>query len=159
MATMSHELRTPLNAIVGFSDLLQEEIYGSLNKEQKDFIKDVKFSGEHLLNMIDQILDISKIESGEMRLNIKKFPLNNLINQIKSIINPLLDEKKLKFEVIGLETDKFFEADQIRLNEIHYNLLSNAIKFSNAGGIKLKFKENENQIEFEIVDTGIGIAK
>lgn len=109
--------------------------------------------------MINQILDISKIESGEMRLNIKKFPLNNLINQIRSTVKPLLDEKKLKFEVIGLETEKFIEADQIRLKEILYNLLSNAIKFTNAGGIKLKFMEKENQFEFYIIDTGIGIAK
>ena len=101
MATMSHELRTPLNAIIGFAELLLEGVYGQLNEEQKDFVSDIKSSAEHQFDMIKHILDISKIESGQITLNIQNFSLNNVVEQIKSSLKPLYSKKDLKFKIKG----------------------------------------------------------
>ncbi|MCK4281222.1 MAG: PAS domain-containing sensor histidine kinase, partial [Candidatus Lokiarchaeota archaeon] len=159
MGSMSHELRTPLNAIIGFTDLLLESSYGPVNEDQFDFLKDIKSSGEHLLHMIDQILDISRIEAGELILRFQEIHLKSHIAQIKSSIQPMYEKKKLKFEIIGLDTDKYIYADPIRLKEIFYNLLTNAIKFTKKGKITLKILEKEDQWEFQVIDTGIGITK
>ncbi len=130
MGSMSHELRTPLNAIIGFTDLLLESSYGPVNEDQFDFLKDIKSSGEHLLHIIDQILDISRIEAGELILRFQEINLKSHIAHIKSSIQSMYEKKKLIFEIIGLDTDKFIYADPIRLKEIFYNLLTNAIKFT-----------------------------
>jgi len=159
MGSMSHELRTPLNAIIGFTDLLLESSYGPVNEDQFDFLKDIKSSGEHLLYMIDQILNISRIEAGELNLRFQEINLKSHIAQIKSSIQPMYEKKKLEFEIIGLDTDKSIYADPIRLKEIFYNLLTNAIKFTNKGKITLKILDKEDQWEFQVIDTGIGIMK
>ena len=159
MATMSHELRTPLNAIIGFADLLLEGVYGQLNEEQKEFITDIKSSAEHQFDMIKHILDISKIESGQISLNIQKFPLNPMIDQIKSSLKPLYSKKDLKFKIKGLKEEKFIFADPIRFKEILLNLVSNAIKFTIEGQVELIVKEGYNQWVFKVRDTGIGIAR
>ena len=157
MATMSHELRTPLNAIVGFSDLLLERIYGEVNQEQNEFLMDIKASSNQLLDMINHILDISKIESGELILNVKQFKLNNVIEQLISQFNPSLEEKKLKFNVIGLKKIKYIFADLKKFKEIISNLLSNAIQYTKKGTITLKILEEKDHWEFSVIDTGIGI--
>ncbi|HEY0090730.1 MAG TPA: PAS domain-containing sensor histidine kinase, partial [Candidatus Lokiarchaeia archaeon] len=159
MATMSHELRTPLNSIIGFTELLLEGSYGPLNKDQINFLQDVKSSAEHQFEMIYQILDISKIESGQITLNLKTFLLNDLINQIVSTVKPLYTQKGLKFKIIGLDLPKKIVADSVRLKEIIYNLLTNAIKFTIKGRIKLIINEDEENWIFLIKDTGIGIDK
>lgn len=159
MATMSHELRTPLNAIIGFADLLLENIYGQLNEEQKEFITDIKSSAEHQFDMIKHILDISKIESGQTTLNIQEFSLNNMVEQIKASLKPLVGKKDIKVKIKGLEEEKFIYADPIRFKEIFLNLLSNAIKFTIEGKITLTIKEKYNHWLFKINDTGIGIAR
>lgn len=158
MATMSHELRTPLNAIIGFTDLLLEGVYGELNEEQIDFMNDIKSSAEHQFDMIQRILDISKIESGQVSLNIQKFSLNSTIEQIKSNLKPLYSKKNLKFKVKGLDEEVFIAADPIRFKEILLNLVSNAIKFTIDGKITLLFKEDYYNWIFRVRDTGIGIA-
>lgn len=159
MATMSHELRTPLNAIIGFADLLLEGIYGQMNEDQLEFITDIKTSAEHQFAMIQHILDISKIESGQITLNIQKFSLNNMVDQIKSSLKPLIGKKDIKVKTKGLEEEKFIYADPIRFKEILLNLLSNAIKFTIEGKITLTIKEKYNHWLFKINDTGIGIAR
>ena len=158
MATMSHELRTPLNAIIGFTDLLLEDVYGKLNIEQREFMKDIKGSAEHQFDMIKRILDISKIESGQVTLNIQKFSLNSAIEQIKSNLKPLYSKKDLKFKVKGLDNEIFISADPIRFKEIILNLLSNAMKFTIDGKITLIFKQDYYNWIFKVRDTGIGIA-
>jgi PAS domain S-box-containing protein len=159
MATMSHELRTPLNAIIGFTDLLIEGVYGELNSEQKEFITDIKSSAEHQFDMIKHILDISKIESGQISLNLQEFSLNNMIEQIKSSLKPLYSKKELKIKIKGLEEEKLIYADPIRFKEIIYNMLSNAIKFTLEGKITLTVKEKYNEWIFKVYDTGIGIER
>ena len=158
MATMSHELRTPLNAIIGFTDLLLEGVYGGLNEDQIDFMNDIKSSAEHQFDMIKRILDISKIESGQVSLNFQKFSLNSTIEQIRSNLKPLYSKKDLKFKVKGLEEEVFIVADHIRFKEILLNLISNAIKFTIDGKITLLFKEDYYNWIFRVRDTGIGIA-
>ena len=159
MATMSHELRTPLNAIIGFAELLLEGVYGQLNEEQKDFVSDIKSSAEHQFDMIKHILDISKIESGQITLNIQNFSLNNVVEQIKSSLKPLYSKKDLKFKIKGLEEEKYIYSDPIRFREILLNLLSNAIKFTIEGKITLVVREKYNYWLFKVTDTGIGIAR
>ena len=158
MATMSHELRTPLNAIIGFTDLLLEGVYGGLNEDQIDFMNDIKSSAEHQFDMIKRILDISKIESGQVSLNFQKFSLNSTVEQIRSNLKPLYSKKDLKFKVKGLEEEVFIVADPIRFKEILLNLISNAIKFTIDGKITLLYKEDYYNWIFRVRDTGIGIA-
>lgn len=159
MATMSHELRTPLNAIIGFTELLLDGSYGLLNEDQLDYLKDIKSSAEHQFEMIQQILDISKIESGQLILNLQRFSLNTILEEIKSNLKPLYSNKKLEIIIKGLDAPKEIEADPIRFKEIIYNLLSNAIKFTSEGQITFDVHETYDQWVFKVRDTGIGIAK
>ncbi len=159
LASMSHELRTPLNAIIGFTDLLLEESYGDVNKDQLDFITDIKDSSVHLLDMITRILDISKIESGELSIKIEKFNLFYLIEQIVSNFKPLTQKKNLKIEYKYINKKTVISADRIKLKQILYNLIGNAIKFTLEGEIILEFKDESNYWIFNVIDTGIGIAE
>ncbi len=158
MSTMSHELRTPLNAIIGFTELLLEGVYGELNDEQLEFVIDIKSSAEHQFDMIKHILDISKIEGGQINLNIQKFSLNNIVNQVKSSLRPLYKKKGLKFKIKGLEAEKEIWADPIRFKEILLNLFSNAVKFTMRGGITFVVQDRYDQWLFKVRDSGIGIA-
>jgi len=158
MATMSHELRTPLNAMIGFTDLLLEGVYGPLNEEQLEFMNDIKNSAEHQFDMIQHILDISKIEAGEITLNIKKFSLNTMVYQIKSSLKPQYKKKDLKFKINGLDNEKEIYADPIRFKEILLNLLSNAVKFTISGTITLIVQEKYDHWLFKVRDSGIGIS-
>lgn len=158
MATMSHELRTPLNAMIGFTDLLLEGAYGPLNEEQLEFMNDIKNSAEHQFDMIQHILDISKIEAGQVTLNVQKFSLNSMVKQIKSSLKPLYNKKAMKFKIKGLEEEKEIYADPIRFKEILLNLLSNAVKFTISGKITLVVQEKYDYWLFKVRDSGIGIA-
>lgn len=159
MSSMSHELRTPLNAIIGFTDLLLEGVYGSLNEEQLDFIKDIKTSAEHQFDMIQHILDISKIEAGQITPNFQDFSLNYVIKQIKSSLRSLYQKKNIKFKIKGLDSEKEIYADPIRFKEILLNLVGNAIKFTIEGKITLAVQEKYDYWQFKVRDTGIGIAR
>ncbi len=159
MATMSHELRTPLNAIIGFTDLILEGVYGKLNSEQLEYIKDIEESSKHLLNMITHILDISKIESGQVTVTIDKIQLSNIIEQVISTLKPLFSKKNLKVEIRGLRKKQIIYADSLKLKQIIYNLLSNAIKFTERGIVSIEFLDKKDYWEFYVKDTGIGIAE
>ncbi len=159
LAMMSHELRTPLNAIIGFTDLLLEGVPGDLNEVQREYLEDIKSSAELQFEMVKHVLDISTIESGQVILSIKKFSLNNIIEQVKASLKPLYTKKKIKIKVKGLESPKEIHADPIRFKEILYNLLSNAIKFTIEGKITIIVQEKYDKWIFKIRDTGIGIAR
>jgi PAS domain S-box-containing protein len=159
ISTMSHELRTPLNSIIGFSDLLLDRSYGDLNKPQLEFLKDIKSSSEHLLNLINDLLDISKIEGGNLELNPKEIFLADLMNHITTQIQPLAKEKGLSLRIEDFNLKRYLWVDPVRLKEIFYNLLTNAIKYTKNGGVTIDMKEKHDFWEFSIVDTGIGISQ
>jgi len=159
MATMSHELRTPLNAIIGFTDLLIERVFGGLNEEQLEFVKDIDESSSHLLEMITHILDISKIEAGQVTLTVEEIHLTNLVNHVISTLKPIYNEKGLIIDLKGLKKEQLIFADRIKFKQIIYNLLSNAIKFTEKGKVTFEFRDIKNTWEFIVKDTGIGIAE
>lgn len=159
LATMSHELRTPLNSIIGFTDLLLEGIYGSLTETQLEFIRDIKSSAEHQFDMISQILDISKIESGQNSIKLENIHLFNFIKNIVATFRSLLNEKKILFEIRGIKKKLIIRADPPKLKHILENILSNAIKFTEKGYIIIEFSYYEEGWELLIKDSGIGIAE
>ncbi len=135
LANMSHELRTPLNSILGFSEVLQDELYGKLNEKQKIYAENIYASGKHLLDLINDILDLSKVESGKMELELSAFLLRDVLNMSMT----LLKEKAMKHGItlavdIDTEADIEIEADERKLKQIMFNLLSNAVKFTTDGG-------------------------
>ncbi|MEX2758176.1 MAG: sensor histidine kinase, partial [Candidatus Sigynarchaeota archaeon] len=158
MATISHELRTPLNAVIGFSDLLLEGLYGTLNNDQLKFVKDISSSASHLLDLINQVLDISKIESGKMQLNVRRVNLNELLDQIYASLRLSIENKNLSFVKKGLDGPRYVFADTVRMREILLNLIGNAVKFTIQGSITVSFNENKDDFEIQVSDTGIGIA-
>jgi signal transduction histidine kinase/CheY-like chemotaxis protein/HAMP domain-containing protein len=173
LANMSHELRTPLNSILLLSKLLSDNPDLNLTDEQIEFSNVIHDSGNGLLELINEILDLSKIEAGKMDLTLEKININDLCKGLKGVFNPLANDKKIKYEYsIDKKIDKFITTDRIRLEQILKNLLSNAIKFTQKGKVKLdiytpdknviyknlSLKEGE-VIAYAISDTGIGIPE
>lgn len=157
LASFSHELRTPLNAITGFTELLLEQAYGELTNEQSDFLTDIKDSSNHLLDLINNILDISRIESGKIEIRKENFEIKSFLRKIKSAFTPKFSNKNLSFEIEkGVDIQKI-ETDPIRLKQILFNLLSNAYKFTFTGKVILMVNENDKHWKFIVKDTGIGI--
>jgi signal transduction histidine kinase len=157
LASMSHELRTPLNSIMGFNSILLMEMAGPLNFEQKKQLKIVKGSSQHLLNLINDILDISKIEAGEFKLSYEEFNLEKLINEVIEILKPLAEKKGLELNAIIDESTGVIKSDKRRLNQVLINLLNNAVKFTNRGGVTLSVRKEGDKLEIKVKDTGIGI--
>src|SRR5580692_8837402 len=157
LASMSHELRTPLNAIVGFSDLLAEETPGELNPKQKRFVNHIKQASAHLLQLINDILDLSKIEAGQLALRCEDFQVKDTLPEVLSTILPLLMAKNIRLEQ-RIETDQHIYADRVRFKQILYNLLSNAVKFTpKAGRIDIDCREVGSSVCISVADTGVGI--
>ncbi|MCX8059380.1 MAG: ATP-binding protein [Spirochaetes bacterium] len=157
LATMSHELRTPLNSIIGFTGILLQELPGKLNDEQKKQLTMVKKSSQHLLDLINDVLDLSKIEAGEFKLVYEKFELLPFLEDIFNSLMPQIQKKGLGFDFFIDESLIFVNTDKRRLKQIIINLLSNAIKFTNVGKISFTCKKNDKNLVFSIADTGIGI--
>jgi len=157
LASMSHELRTPLNAIVGFSDLLAEQTPGELNDKQKRFVNHIKEGSAHLLQLINDILDLSKIEAGQLEIRCEDFQVQDALPEVLSTIRPLAMAKNIEVQQ-KLRTDRPVYADRVRFKQILYNLLSNAVKFTPKGGrIEIDCFESADQIGLSVTDTGIGI--
>lgn len=158
LANMSHELRTPLNSIIGFSDLLYEKVYGGLNEKQIKAVGNISRSGKHLLNLINDILDLSKVEAGKLELDYKEFDLAGKLNSMKNLLSPIADKKYVE---IDIEVDKDLTticADEARFVQIMYNLVDNAIKFSHKNGlVKVKAEKKGDLVEVTVKDNGIGI--
>ena len=158
LATMSHELRTPLNAIIGFSEILRDEILGTVNDEQKELVLDIHTSGNHLLAMINDILDLSKIEAGKMELQLDHFSVKEAVTEVNTIVNALANKKQIQL-TLEFDQDVSIQADKIKFKQILYNLLSNAIKFTDAGGeVNTKFEVSESALLGSVTDTGVGIS-
>jgi two-component system CheB/CheR fusion protein len=156
---MSHELRTPLNSINGFSEVLYDETFGPLNEKQKKYVNNVLTSGKHLLLLINQILDMAKVESGKMMLALSVFSIKILLNEIYLLVEDMASKKNLQIVLAIAEDLPDIEADELKVKEILYNLLSNAVKFTPEGGkISLEAKKVNSEIEIVVWDTGVGIA-
>ncbi len=157
LASMSHELRTPLNAIVGFSDLLAEGTPGALNAKQRRFVDHIKQGSAHLLQLINDILDLSKIEAGQLELRSEEFPVQDAIPEVLSIIHPLVIAKNIQIDQ-KVESKLLVKADRVRFKQILYNLLSNAVKFTpNGGRICIESVDSWDFVCVSVTDTGVGI--
>ena len=158
LANMSHELRTPLNSIIGFSDLLYENVYGELNVKQTKAVGNISKSGKHLLNLINDILDLSKVEAGKLELDYKEFDLVSKLYSIKNMLSPIADRKKIEVEIQVDKNLANIRADEARFVQVLYNLLDNAIKFSHENGcVKIEAKKKGDLVEVTVKDNGIGI--
>jgi len=159
LANMSHELRTPLNAIIGFSEVLLERLFGDLNEKQDDYLKDIHSSGRHLLQLINDILDLSKVEAGRMELDVATFDLPSAISNAMTLIRERAQRHAI---TLGIDVDQDFGemvADERKFKQILLNLLTNAVKFTPDGGrIDVRARREGDSIVVAVHDTGIGIA-
>jgi len=159
LASMSHELRTPLHTIIGFSELLSEELEGPLNPKQQRFIHHIRTDSQHLLALINDILDISKIESGRLELRREAFDIAGALEETLSSIRPQAALKSIAIET-GLAVPAAVFADRLRVKQILFNLLSNAVKFTPEGGrIQVEGRLRGDFLEMSVRDTGVGISK
>jgi len=159
LATMSHELRTPLNSIIGFTGVLQQELSGPLNEEQKKQLGMVRASGSHLLDLINDVLDISKIEAGQLEVSIEPFDLRAVVQKVFQSVRPLATKKCIGLELEIAPDVKSISSDRRRVEQILLNLLSNAIKFTDEGKVCVKCSVNAQAASIDVADTGIGIKR
>ncbi len=160
LAHMSHELRTPLNVIIGFSELMVDEVPGQVNQEQKQCLNDILNSGQYLLSLINDILDLSKVESGKMELRLTDFAISDLIESLRSGTMTRLAQKKHSLDVKVEEGLPLLHADADRVTQVLINLLSNASKFTPDGGkLKIEAVRDNNWCRVSVIDNGIGIKK
>lgn len=159
LASMSHELRTPLNSIIGYTGILLMGLAGELNAEQKLQLNKVKNNGAHLLSLINDVLDISKIEAERVELYVEDITLSSLITEISDTVRPKVDEKKLDL-VINIYEDCLLTTDKRRLKQVILNLVINAVNYSEEGVITVSsVKTGDNRIKLSVSDTGVGISE
>lgn len=155
---MSHELRTPLGAIGGYAALLEDEIPGPLTDEQRKYIARIRHNQAHLLQLVNELLDLGKIESGRVVLHPDMFPVQRVVDSAYSMIEPQIRASGLRLDVDARDPDLRFYGDRERVEQILLNLLSNAIKFTAAGGaLRITVAEEANMICLSVQDTGVGI--
>ena len=158
LTNMSHELRTPLNAIIGFSEILRDAILGPVNESQEELIRDIHTSGHHLLDMINGILDLAKIEAGKMDLQLEMFSVEMAMAEVNAIVNAIANKKQIE-PALEFGQDVSIEADKVKFKQILYNLLSNAIKFTGERGqVTTRFSVSENELVTQVTDTGVGMS-
>jgi PAS domain S-box-containing protein len=160
LTNMSHELRTPLNSIIGFSDMLLHIRQHELDQKQTRYLNNISNSGKHLLDVINDILDISKIEAGRMDLSIEETDVVEIMDEIRKNVSSLVEQNELTLEFDIADDVATINTDKLKFKQILYNLIGNAIKFTREGGsIKISAKRVLNMIEVEVKDTGIGISE
>jgi PAS domain S-box-containing protein len=161
LAVMSHELRTPINAVIGYTDLLDMEVKGSLNGDQKAMLVRIRETSKHLLGLINQVLDLAKIGSGQLDVVLTEVDLPTILERCIPQVAPLAASKGLTLEVdadsVPPAAGRTVLADETRLSQILLNLLSNAVKFTEAGEVRVRFCENRDSVEVRVRDTGPGI--
>ena len=159
LANMSHELRTPLNAIIGFSEVLGERMFGELNEKQAEYTDDILSSGRHLLSLINEILDLSKVEAGRMELELATFDLPLAIDNARTFVRERATKHGINLDVTVDERLGDFVGDERKIKQVLLNLLSNAVKFTPEGGrIGINARQADGSVEISVSDTGIGIA-
>jgi signal transduction histidine kinase len=159
LANMSHELRTPLNAIIGFSEVLGERLFGELNEKQAEYTQDILTSGQHLLSLINEILDLSKVEAGRMELEAASFDLPLAIDNARTFVRERATKHGITVDVDIDQRLGDFVGDERKIKQILLNLLSNAVKFTTEGGrIRIDARQSDEAVEISVSDTGTGIA-
>ena len=159
LANMSHELRTPLNAIIGFSEVLGERMFGELNQKQDEYLKDIHASGQHLLSLINDILDLSKVEAGRMELELTEFNLPATLDNALTLVRERAGRHGIALHLTVDDRVEHVQADERKIKQVILNLLSNAIKFTSEGGrIEVRAVPIDYVVEVSVSDTGVGIA-
>jgi signal transduction histidine kinase/CheY-like chemotaxis protein len=158
LASMSHELRTPLNAVIGFSEVLLERMFGDLNDRQEDYLRDIHSAGRHLLALLGDILDLSKIEAGRMELDLTTFPMEDVLTQALSLVRERATLHGIDLTLDIADSLGVVTADELRLKQVLLNLLSNAVKFTPDGGrVDVRSWRDGDAVLVTVTDTGIGI--
>jgi len=159
LAGMSHELRTPLNGIIGFSDLLAEEETGPLEARQRRFVDHIRQASQHLLELINEVLDLSRIEAGRIELQFETFRVAEALAEVLASVDPLAAAKQIQLES-SVDPELVARADRVRFKQIFYNLVNNAVKFTpEHGRVRVEASHSVDTLRFSVTDTGIGIAR
>ena len=159
LATMSHELRTPLNAIIGFSEVLHEQMFGKLNERQLAYVNDVLDAGKHLLSLINDVLDLAKIEAGRVELRLSQVALPDVLRNAVSMHAERVRRAGVDISLRTEPDEITIEADERRIRQVVFNLVSNAVKFTPAGGrVDISARLDDGHLEVAVADTGPGIA-
>jgi len=159
LASMSHELRTPINALIGYASLMLDRIYGDLTARQEEGLTRIQAAAQHLLALINDILDLAKIEAGRMPLHLEDVTLAHIMKEISQQIEPLVRKKDLAFNVELPSKPLVLHTDRTKVKQILLNLLSNAVKFTHTGGIWITVLKDDEDLRFDVRDTGIGIRE
>ena len=159
LANMSHELRTPLNSIIGYTKFMLDGLEGDINEEQRKDLHTVYTSSKHLLELINDLLDLAKIEAGKIVLSCETFTISELLAEVIPGIEPLAREKGLALTSAVAPTINYLYADKAKTKQVLINILGNAVKFTNKGSIKLNVAETDSDFIFSVTDTGMGIKK
>jgi len=155
---MSHELRTPLNAIIGFSEVLSQRMFGEINPKQGEYLGDIQAPGQHLLSLINDILDLSKVEAGKMELQPSRFSLAGSLQSVVMMVRERAAGRGIALSA-EIDTNIEVEADERKVKQVVLNLLTNAVKFTPAGGqVQLRATRAGDGVAVAIIDTGVGIA-
>jgi signal transduction histidine kinase len=158
LANMSHELRTPLNAILGYTELILDNIYGETPEKMRAVLLRLESNGKHLLGLINDVLDLSKIEAGQLTLSLADYSIKDVVQGVCNIVEPLAVEKKIAFKVEMPPDLPRGRADERRLTQVLLNLVGNAIKFTDAGEVAIKASSSNGSFEISVRDTGPGIS-
>jgi signal transduction histidine kinase/DNA-binding response OmpR family regulator len=160
LASMSHELRTPLNAVIGFSEVLLERMFGELNDRQADYVQDILDAGRHLLALLNDVLDLSKVEAGRMELDVTTFPAGDAIHSVLALVREAAGQHGVELRFDAADAPTHITADELRLKQVLLNLISNAVKFTPDGGsVTVRAWTGGPEVLITVADTGIGIAE
>jgi signal transduction histidine kinase len=159
LANMSHELRTPLNAILGYTELILDSVYGEMPEKARSVLDRVQRNGRHLLGLINEVLDLSKIEAGQLTLSLADYSLKNVIQSVFSSVEPLASEKQIKLKIDLASELSQGRGDERRLTQVLLNLVGNAIKFTDGGEVAIRASTSNGRFNVTVSDTGPGISE
>ena len=158
LASMSHELRTPINALLGYTSLMRDRIYGQVSERQEDALARMYAASQHLLELVNDVLDLAKIEAGKMPVHLEQVNLHEVLEELSQTVEPMVRQKRLEYRAEADPSLPALETDRTKVKQILLNLLSNAVKFTHHGEVRLQARATPDGVEVEVQDTGIGIA-